>query len=238
MQRQPYYRSPRPSYLGQATLYLIIANVVVFGLTIFAPELTRAWLSLIPVRLFFRGEIWRLAAYLFIHGDFSHLFFNMIGLFFFGPVLERALGTRRFWIYYFLCGCGSGLAAAIFYLLLGNGDANIIGASGAIFGIIAAYGLLFPNSTVYLNFILPIKAKWLVVIYGAMELFATIQYAGGSRRGIANIAHLTGIVIGYFYIRGIGDFRKLIYRYKYRQAERLRKKRFKVYDGDDRPTYH
>ncbi len=236
--RQSYYQGPRRSYLGQATLYIIIANVVVFGLSILSPELTRTWLSLIPVRLFFRFEIWRLATYLFVHADFSHLFFNMIGLFFFGPVLERTLGERRFWIYYFLCGCGSGVMAAAFYFLLGNGDANVIGASGAIFGIITAYGLLFPNNTILLNFLIPIKAKWLVLIYGAMELFATVQYAGGARSGIANIAHLSAIIIGYFYIRGIGDFRKLIYKYRYRAAEQKRKKRFKVYDGTDRPTFH
>lgn len=131
------------------------------------------------------------------------------------------------------------MVAAFFYFGLGKGDAVIIGASGAIFGIITAYGVMFPNSTVYMNFILPIKAKWLVLIYGVIEFFATMQYAGGGRGGIANIAHLSGIVIAYFYIRGISDFRKLIFRYKYWRAEQERKKRFKVYSGDDdHPTYH
>ncbi len=235
---QPYHRQSRFGQMGQATLYVIIANVAVFGMSVLSPDLVGDWLSLIPARLLLRGQVWRLATYMFVHGDFSHIFFNMIGLFFFGPVLERVLGYKRFWIFYFLCGCGSGLLAALFYLALGNPDAHVIGASGAIFGVITGYGILFPNSTIYWNFFLPIKAKWLVVIYGAMELFATLQYAGGGRGGIANIAHLSGIVIAYFYLRGIGDFRKLWFRFKFERADRERKKRFKVYDGNDKPTFH
>jgi len=235
---QMYYRQSPVSQLGRATLYLLIANIAVFGLSIFAPALVGGWLSLIPNRLLFRGELWRLGSYLFIHGDFSHLLFNMLGLFFFGPVMERVLGYRRFWIFYFLCGCGSGLVAALFYFSLGNGDAVIIGASGAIFGIITGYGVLFPNSTIYWNFFLPIKAKWLVLIYGVLQLFATLQYAGGARSGIASIAHLSGIIIAYFYLRGISDLRRLVLKYKYWRAERERQRRFKVYSGKDGQTYH
>ena len=226
-----YYR-PSTGAWGRATLYLIIANIVFFAFRLFVQVATIKWLSLIPVRVIFRFEIWRFVTYLFIHGDFWHLFFNMLGLFFFGPALERTLGYRRFWIFYFLCGCGSGAVAVLFYFLLGEGSAIIIGASGAIFGILAGYGLLFPNSTIYLNFILPIKAKYMVLIYGALELFATIQYAGGGRSGIASIAHISGMIIAYFYIRGGADFRKLKFRYKYWLAERERKRYLKIYPGD------
>jgi len=236
---QPIYRTGSFAQGGKATLYIIIATFAVYFLQVLFPGLTSDWLSLIPSRVLWRGELWRLFSYLFMHGGFAHVFFNMMGLFFFGPVLERTIGYKRFWIFYFLCGVGAGAVAVLFYWAVGEPLARIIGASGAIFGLITAYGVLFPNSTVYLNFILPIKAKWLVVIYGAMELLATFQYAAAGRGGVASVAHLSGIVIAFFYIRGTYSFKKLWYRYNYWRADRELKKRFKVYPGDkDRPTLH
>jgi membrane associated rhomboid family serine protease len=236
---QAYYRSGGSLFQeSKATLYIIVATVAVFFLQMFMPDLTMQWLSLIPERVLFRVEIWRLVSYMFVHGGFSHIFFNMLGLFFFGPVLEKTIGYRRFLILYFLCGVGAGIVATFFYYGIGQSDAHVIGASGAIFGVITAYAVLFPNSTIYLYFVLPIKAKWMVVIYGALEFATTFQQAGGGKGGIASIAHLTGIVIAYFYISGGHGLRKLWYRYKYWQGERELKK-FKVYQGDkDKPTYH
>jgi len=221
-----------------AVFYLLVANVVLFAIRLFAPTFAIGWLALIPNQFLFRVQLWRVVSYLFIHGDFAHLFFNMIALFFFGPALERSLGYNRFFKFYFLCGVGAGIFSVLFYKLLGQGGAIIIGASGAIFGVLAGYALFFPNSTVYLNFILPIKAKYMVLIFALMELFATVQYAGGGRSGIASIAHISGMAIAYFYLRGRGDFRKLRFRYKYWRAERERRKHFKVYKSQDQDRYH
>jgi len=234
---QAYSRGPSIYQGGRGTLYIIVACVAAFFLQKLFPLLTTQWLSLIPAKAL-HGQVWRLFTYMFMHGDFAHIFFNMMGLFFFGPVLERTFGHKRFLQFYFLCGVGAGAVSVFFYFSLGAADAHIIGASGAIFGVLAAYGILFPNSTVYLNFILPIKAKWLVLIYGAMELLATFQYAGGGRSGIASIAHLSGMVIAYFYIRGFFDGKRLWLKYKYWRADRERKKHFKVIDGDRDHTIH
>jgi len=236
-----HYSTPRTPAIfegASATFYIIIACVVVYFAQVFLPRFTVEWFSLIPGRVIFRGQVWRLFSYLFLHGNFTHLFFNMLGLFFFGPVLERTLGYRRFWTLYLLSGVGAGAVATGFYFAFHDADAHIIGASGAIFGILAAYGLLYPNTTVYMNFILPIKAKWLVIIYGALELLSTIQYAAGARSGIASIAHVSGIIFALFYIRGgrLGP-RKLWFRYKYWRAERELKK-FQVVRGDKDQTIH
>ena len=234
---QAYSRGPSIYQGGRAVIYIIVANIAVFFLQILFPALTSDWLSLIPAKVL-RGQVWRLVTYMFMHGDFAHILFNMMGLFFFGPVLEKTFGYKRFLQFYFLCGCGAGAVSVLFYYGFGQESARVIGASGAIFGVLAAYGLLFPNSTVYLNFILPVKAKWLVLIYGALELIATMRYAGGGRSGIASIAHVSGMVIAYFYIRGFFDGKRLWLRYKYWRADRERKKRFKVIDGDHDRTIH
>jgi membrane associated rhomboid family serine protease len=233
-----YSRGPYGQEMGRATIYILTATIFVFLVQLIFPSLSSDWLSLIPSRVIFRFELWRLFTYLFMHANFTHIFFNMLGLFFFGPVLERTMGYRRFLNLYFLCGCGGGAVAVAFYFLLGEPAARVIGASGAIFGIVTAYGVLFPENKILLYFVLPIKAKWMVIIYGALEFFATIQYAAGARSGIASIAHLSGIVIAYFYIRRGSGLRKLWWRYKYWQALRERDKRFKVYPGGQNHTLH
>ena len=108
-------------------------------------------------------EIWQPMTYMFLHGDFSHLFFNMFALWMFGRGLEQDLGTKRFVIYYFTCGIGAGLVQ----LLTMNFMGITIGASGAVFGLLLAFGMLHPNATIMLLIPpIPMKAKWFVVIYG------------------------------------------------------------------------
>lgn len=151
---------------------LLIANVIMFFLQeVLGSQALIQLLGLTP-SAFWRGALWQPISYLFLHGSLSHLFFNMLALWMFGGVLESVWGTRGFLKYYFLTGIGAGLSNCL--LMPGMGQ-PIIGASGAIYGLLAAYGILFPNTTVFISFLIPIKAKYLVVIFGLFEFFCLNQ---------------------------------------------------------------
>ena len=140
--------------------------------------------------------IWQVVTYLFLHGGFFHIFFNMLALWFFGVELENVWGTRRFLTYYFICGIG----AAVSNLYLGPlfaPPAPTIGASGAIYGVLLAFGMLFPDAPVFLYFLFPIKAKYLVAIFIGIELFYGVT---GTQNGIAHFAHLGGALVGFIYL--------------------------------------
>jgi membrane associated rhomboid family serine protease len=210
---------------------LIIVNIAVFLLQIlshlFGSHFIDLYFGLVPVRVTHEGMIWQFVTYMFLHGGIFHIFFNMLTLFMFGNDLERYWGTRRFLVYYFITGIGAGICS---WLVAMNSWSVIIGASGAIYGLLLAYGLTYPNRVVYINFLLPVKVKWLVLIMGAMAFLSSI---GGSEPGVASIAHLGGMVVGYLYLKGRdwGD------RYRFfneqRQREQL-KRQFEVYYGDVR----
>jgi len=176
-------------------------------------------------------EIWQPVTYMFMHGSFGHLFFNMFALWIFGAALENTWGEKKFLFYYMVCGIGAGLIQLLVLGLkiqslsqnlppdaiqmitengrmvlnegknyLGEmGKLNIainsvtVGASGSVFGLLLAFGMLYPNSMIYVYFLLPIKAKWFVIIYGAMELFFGVA---GTNDGIAHFAHLGGMLFG------------------------------------------
>jgi membrane associated rhomboid family serine protease len=136
---------------------------------------------------------WQLVSYMFMHGNISHIFFNLFALWMFGLQLELRWGTRRFLIYYFLTGIGAGLLS----MLVSN--AIIIGASGAVYGILIGFGMMYPNRYIYMLFPpIPMKAKYFVMLYGAIELFSGIS---GLSSGIAHSAHLGGMVIGFILIK-------------------------------------
>ncbi|MBP3455227.1 MAG: rhomboid family intramembrane serine protease [Alistipes sp.] len=205
------YISQRNS-VPPAVMNLIIANAVVFMamfLLVKSPE--QEWsiygrFALHPMQspLF---EWWQPLTYMFMHGGFSHLFFNMFALYMFGRTLEWELGTKRFLIYYFVCGIG----AALMQMLVGQIDiarmnpdslaymqymvTPTVGASGAVFGLLLAFGLLHPNAVIMLLIPpIPIKAKWFVVIYGAIELFFGVS---GRMDSVAHFAHLGGMFWGW-----------------------------------------
>lgn len=133
-------------------------------------------------------HLWQLVTYMFMHASIDHIFFNMFALWMFGCILENYWGTRRFLIYYLVCGVG----AAIVNLLVAPGGPTV-GASGAVYGILLAFGMTFPNEYIYLYFLLPIKAKWFVIGYAAIELFEGVTH---SIDGIAHFAHLGGMLFG------------------------------------------
>jgi membrane associated rhomboid family serine protease len=210
---------------------LIAINIVVFVLQVISRLLgvnaIVVYFGLIPARVTEDLMLWQFVTYMFLHGGVFHIFFNMLTLFMFGNDLERYWGTRRFLTYYFITGIGAGICS---WLVAMHSESVIIGASGAIYGLLLAYGVTYPNRIVYLNFLLPVKVKWLVVIFGAMAFLSSI---GGSEPGVASIAHLGGMVIGYLFLKG----KDWVDRYKYfneqRQREQL-KRQFEIYYGDVR----
>lgn len=140
--------------------------------------------------------IWQLLTYMFLHGGFFHILLNMFILWMFGSDLERTWGSKEFLKYYLICGIGAGLFNV---LLQPNSMVPIIGASGAIYGVLVAFAVLFPNRLVYIYFLFPVKVKHLVIVLAGLQFIMSVS---GSRGNIAYLAHLGGMVVGYIYLRG------------------------------------
>ncbi|HTO94127.1 MAG TPA: rhomboid family intramembrane serine protease [Bacteroidota bacterium] len=152
---------------------------------------------------------WQLITYMFLHGGFWHIFFNMLMLWMFGMELEYTWGSAKFLTYYLLCGVGAGVANLLVAPLLGQ-VAPTVGASGAIFGVLIAFGMLWPDRPIYVYFLLPIRAKYFIAASIAIELFTGIT---GSSDGVAHVAHLGGAAVGFLYIvaqRRSGALRRLV----------------------------
>jgi membrane associated rhomboid family serine protease len=205
---------------------LIIACVIAFLLQIvdqmFGARSFTGLFGLVPSSVTQHYYLWQLATYIFLHGTFFHILFNMFGLYMFGSELELTWGTRQFTKFFFICGIG---AAAITVLISPHSDTAVIGASGAIFGLLVAYGVLFPDRLIYLYLIIPIKAKWFVVIYGAINFLSALSVNSG---GVAYVTHVGGMACAFVYLkrgRMIPDLRG---RYDKWQRNRLRRK-FEVY---------
>ncbi len=177
--------------------YIILLNVLVLFLIQSGFDSIYIYFSIIPNILFRGFNFYRLFTYMFVHSNWNHLIGNMIGLFFFGRAVENALGTKEFLLYYFISGIFSGLLSSILYLILGD-FVILIGASGAIFSILLAFAVLYPDAKILLFFVIPIKAPLLVILYGGYELFSQIARLGGN---ISHLAHLFGLLGGYLYLR-------------------------------------
>lgn len=137
----------------------------------------------------------QLITYMFMHGGFGHLFFNMFAIFMFGRTLETIWGPKKFLLYYMLTGIGAGLTQLLVSYLTGAPSLTV-GASGAVFGVLIAFGMLFPNSELFIiPFPFPIKAKWFVIGYGALELYLGIS--GNVNDNVAHFAHLGGLIVGF-----------------------------------------
>ena len=142
-----------------------------------------------------RFGVWQLISYMFLHAGFGHIFFNLFALWMFGQAIENFWGTNRFVIYYFLTGIG----AALLHMLIGGGGAPTLGASGAVYGILLAFGMMFPNRPIMLLFPpIPIKAKYFVAIFGAIELISGLTRTNS---GVAHFAHLGGMLVGFILIK-------------------------------------
>ena len=170
---------------------LMIIMGIVFIIQMFITRWIDFYLGLIPLMVWKRYFLWQLFTYIFLHGGFSHIFFNLLALWMFGGELESYWGSKKFLFYFFLCGIGAGIFTVLF------SSYPVIGASGAIYGILLAYGWLFPNRPILIYFLFPIPAKYMVIIFGLIELFSSSSGTGG---GIAHLTHLGGLVFGFFYM--------------------------------------
>ena len=150
-------------------------------------------LGLTPAAVIERGWVWQPLTYMFVHGGFFHLLFNMFVLWMFGGEIERLWGSAEFLRYYVLCGLG---AAALSFV--GFYDSTVIGASGAVFGILIAFAMLFPDRYIFLWFLIPIKAKYLIGALAAIEILTGISGGGD---GVAHLAHIGGMVVGFAYLK-------------------------------------
>jgi membrane associated rhomboid family serine protease len=221
-----------PGPLSTAIKALIIANVAVFFAQIFSSILTELF-GLHPT-LVVRGWLWQPVTYMFLHGGLFHILFNMLALWMFGTELERTWGTQYFLKFYFVTGIGAGLLTVAVSLLPFDFarqiyGANVIGASGAIYGLLLAYGLYFPDRPIYMYLLFPVPAKIFVLIMGLIAFYSSVAGANG---GVANATHLGGLLVGYLYLKGrrIDPIAELKYRYLKWKINRVRKK-FDVYSG-------
>jgi len=218
-----------------AVKILLIANVSVFIFQSFLDYRFILIFGLVPQLVWKELYIWQLFTYQFLHGGLFHLLFNMLALWMFGCDLERQWGSRFFTKYYFVSAVGGGILNAV---LMPSQMVPSIGASGGIYGILLAYGLTYPNRTVYFYFLFPIKMKHFVMIIGAISLYSSIT---ASQTGIAHLAHMGGMVFGYIYLRWGNPLVWIrIYFDQYRLARRKRRLRIITGNSDDnsKPTLH
>lgn len=169
---------------------LLFVNVIVFMLSASNPQILRDF-SFVPAWVVSRP--WTVFTYMFLHAGFMHLFFNMLGLFFFGPRLENRLGSRDFLILYFLSGLGGALLSVFF-----APNAAIVGASGAVFGVLLGFALFWPTEPIYIWGIVPIQARWLVALMAGLALSGGFS---GSSDGVAHFAHLGGFLAALIYLK-------------------------------------
>jgi membrane associated rhomboid family serine protease len=223
-----------PGALTPAIKALIIANVVVFLASLVVPTL-KLMFGLSPASVFEQLAIYKLVTYMFLHADVGHILFNMLALWMFGTDLERTWGTRFFTKYYFVTGIGAGLITVLWTLSpLPYAEtlaySIVIGASGAIYGVLLAYGMYFPHRVILLFLLFPVQARYAVMIFGAIAFIFSLDAGGG---GVAHTAHLGGLIVGYVYLtslRGGGPLQELKYRWLRWKMSRARS-RFDVYSG-------
>jgi len=203
---RPYApRSYSSGSLPPGVKWLLITNsamyVLYFSLMAAGAGHLLNWAGLVPAQTVGGLRIWQPVTYLFLHSaaSFWHILLNMLTLYMFGADLERQWGTREFLRYYFLCGIGAGVTVVVASFLFGNPTAMTIGASGAIYGLLMAFGMLYPDRQILFSFLFPIPAKYFVLILGAIAFLSTVGTSGGG--GVSHVAHLGGLVCGYFYLR-------------------------------------
>ncbi len=188
---------------------LLIINGVVFFIQIFGEQVgigsgysfsdvIMKYFSLIPLEGIGGASFypWQLITYQFMHGSFAHIFFNMFSLWMFGMEIENMWGSKKFLYYYLLCGIAAGIFHLVLSPILTGGNAPTIGASGAIFGVLVAFGMVFPNRYIFLYFLFPVKAKYLITFFILIEIFAIDSAA----TTVAHLAHLGGALAGFIFI--------------------------------------
>jgi len=226
------------SPLSTAIKALIGINVLMFVATLFAPSLLLQ-LGLVPTWVVHEKRVWQLLTYMFMHAGFFHVAFNMLALWMFGAELERIWGTRFFLKFYFVTGVGAACLTVLISLLpFGPMQqlfvSDVVGASGAIYGLLLAYALYFPERRVYMYLIFPIPTRVFVLIVGAIAFLSSFSETGG----VANATHLGGLLVAYIYLTSLrkgprlqlNPWAEVKYRwFKWRLASA--RKKFDVYSG-------
>jgi membrane associated rhomboid family serine protease len=191
-------RPRRQSSIPNVIFALLILNGIVFALQQMNGRFLVVNFALWPAVEGSPFMPWQLVTYGFLHGNMTHIFFNMFALWMFGRELELMMGQKRFLTYYFTCVIGAGIVQLIVAGIQG-GIYPTVGASGGVFGILLAYGLAFPNRMIMLIFPpIPMKAKYFVLLYGLLELYLGLS---GNAPGVANFAHLGGMLFGFLLLR-------------------------------------
>lgn len=207
--------------LPRALRILLIANVALF-LIDYATEgrYIRQWLALDPQLTLHNWEVWRLATYLFVHDlnpPFLHILINMLILWMFGTPLVETMGERKFWWFYICTGVFSGLCSLVFYSITDN-PTTIIGASGALFGLMFAFAKFFPTQQFLILFLFPVQARYAVIIFGAVELLSIL-----SNDRIAHITHLGGAVFAWMYFKFEDRGARIFSDWKNRKVTKIQK---------------
>ena len=222
-----------PGPPSPAIKLLIYINIGAFILTLIVPDIVLR-LGFSPRAISEQLAVWQFVTYMFLHGDVFHILFNMLLLWMFGTDLERTWGTRFFTKYYFVAGVGAALITLIWSVsplpfAQAVYHSTMIGASGAIYGVLLAYALYFPHRQILMYFVFPVPAKYFVMIMGAIAFLSSIGSAGS---GVAHTAHLGGLVVGYIYLKLLRGrpFDELKYRWLRWRMNRARN-RFVVYPG-------
>jgi membrane associated rhomboid family serine protease len=196
----------RPSLFGGFSFfppvikYLLGVNLAVFFATLFlglftiqGVPLTDVIFSIFPLYPLGNGfQVWQLFTYMFMHGSFMHLLFNMFALWMFGMELENDWGSKKFLTYYIICGLGGALSN-LFVGPLFSGVGPTVGASGAVYGILLAFGMLYPDRPIFLYFLFPIRARYFIILYMLLEIYAGVS---ATADGVAHFAHLGGAAVG------------------------------------------
>lgn len=194
-------------YAPQSTMVrnLIILCAGVFGLEFFsdtfhilAPNAFASYGALVPVAVWKAGQFWRVVTYIFLHAGFMHIALNMLGLWMFGPAVARELGDRKFLGLFMTSGIVAGLFSGLFYLVGGAGGVPVVGASGALYGVMFAFARLYPTTPILMFFVVPVQARYAVLIMGAMALFSGVSGGGGN---VAHLTHLFGIAGGWLFLK-------------------------------------
>ena len=217
---------------------IVYANVAVFVVTFIAQTFFGSsalfeLLGLRPESVFTQLYVWQFVTYLFLHGNVTHILFNMLALWMFGVDLERRWGSRGFVKYYAITGVGAGVVTALVSRLPFDATQHIygvttVGASGAIYGLLMAWALLFPSRQILFMFVFPLPARVAATLMGAMAFMGAV---GSSNDSVAEATHLAGFVIGWLYLNGFSRLRlDFSYRLARWRMERVRRK-FNVHKG-------
>ena len=174
---------------------LIGVNILVFFFGQIFPT-TQAYLAMMPALVVAQHAYWQFFTYMFVHGGFSHILFNMLGLFFFGASVERRMGSKDFFLFYCLTGTLAGVFSFLVYYFTGGFFVRLMGASGAVYAVLLAYAVYYPDSRIYVFGIFPVRAPVLVIAYTVIALFSGFFGRGGN---VAHFTHLAGFGFSFLY---------------------------------------